>query len=540
MDLEPQQLSVWIKYAVIAVLLVIIGLIIWLWITLFPLMTAPQASPTPETSMATETPAIPPQATPEPEPEKTAIPSPTRIPASTELNTVYPEEAIGYLNNPGIGWQHDTGDPGSSRYLPESVAYYRSEFSWKLLNPGEGRFDWPILDQYISRAKSEGKDASFRVVTMLGEEYGGQVMPDWVLQKGAVLLPTGAPDYSNCVYQEEWSKFVQAMIAQYDGHPDVAFIDISGYGNFNEWSWDDNQTEWDDDWAANYEAGITDPAGLSTLDGQARRRLADMFIGGSNPSHQCRGADGATHTVSYNYTGFQKTQLIMPFAGITSATQYVYSRRKDVGFRYDCLGRDATLEGLDNELPNIWRSAPVAFEFCGWKPLVLPSAKQLLDTAHGSLVHNNESPFVKEELIDMLGKAGYRFVLTSASTVKEALSGSSLRLEMVWQNKGNAPYYPKMGHTFELRVTLTDPAGTNMLDAAIPADLADWMPADIAGGSAPEYRVTYALPLPQNLPPGEYTPRVYIQDLKTGMPLYPAMKGTDDQNRFLLPVVTIR
>jgi hypothetical protein len=36
MNLEPHQLSVWIKFAVIAVLLVIIGVIIWLWITLFP------------------------------------------------------------------------------------------------------------------------------------------------------------------------------------------------------------------------------------------------------------------------------------------------------------------------------------------------------------------------------------------------------------------------------------------------------------------------------------------------------------------------
>ena len=540
MKYEPHQLSVWIKFAVIALLLVIIGLIIWVWIILFPRMTAVEASPTPETTLEVETPTTQPAETTVPEPTLTVIPSPTRIPVSPEMNSIYPEEAEGYLNNPGIGWQHDTGDPGSSRYLPESVAYYRSEISWKLLNPGDGRFDWPILDQYISLARSEGKDTSFRVVTMLGEEYGGQVVPDWVLKKGAALMPTGAPDYSNCVYQEEWSKFVQALIAQYDGNPDIAFIDISGYGNFNEWGWDDSQTEWDEDWANNYEAGITDPAGLSTLDGQARRRLADMFISGSNTSHQCRGADGATYTVSYKYAGFQKTQLIMPFAGIPSTSQYVHTRRKDVGFRYDCLGRDAALDGLDNELPNFWRSAPVAFEFCGWKPLVLPTAKQLLDTAHGSLVHNNESPFVKEELVSLLERAGYRFVLTAASVGKEALPGSSLPLEMVWQNKGNAPYYPKMGHSFELHVTLTDASGADVLDAAIPADISGWMPADDAGGDSPENRISFQLPLPQNLAAGEYTPRVFIRDLKTGMPLYPAVTGADELNRIPLPAVKIR
>ncbi len=540
MNLEPHQLSVWIKFAVIAVLLVIIGVIIWLWITLFPRLTFPQATPTPENTWPIETPTITPSETAIPEVTPTALPSPTRIPVSSELNTIFPEEAAGYLNNPGIGWQHDNGDPESSRYLPESVAYYRSEFSWKLLNPGEGRFDWPILDQYINRAKSEGKDASFRVVTMLGEDYGGQVLPDWVLEKGAVLMPTGAPDYANCVYQEEWAKFVQALIARYDGNPDIAFIDISGYGNFNEWSWDDSQTEWDEDWAENYKAGIIDPAGLSTLDGQARRRLADMFIGGNNPSHHCRGTNGGISTVSYNYRGFQKTQLIMPFAGIPSTTQYVYARRKDVGFRYDCLGRDATLDGLDNELPNIWHTAPVVFEFCGWKPLVMPAAKQLLDTAHGCLVHNNESPFVKEELVSLLEKAGYRFALIFASTAKEALPGSSLPIEMIWENKGNAPYYPRMGHTFELRVTLTDSNGEAVLDSGIPVNISEWMPAESVGGDAPEYRIAYELPLPPNLPSGEYTPRVYIRDLKTGMSLYLAVTGADEQNRIALQAVNIR
>ena len=65
-------------------------------------------------------------------------------------------------------------------------------------------------------------------------------MPEWVLQKGAKILNSGEPDYSNCRYQEEWGKFVAELIARYDGNPDIAFIDISGYGNFSEWSWRDD------------------------------------------------------------------------------------------------------------------------------------------------------------------------------------------------------------------------------------------------------------------------------------------------------------
>jgi hypothetical protein len=536
MNLDPEILSKYYRYAIIGVLLLLLTGIIVTWVLLIP----QAARPTPEaaTISPTTVATLPPTSTP----ALTATPTPTAMltPVSSEKNSVQPEESADYLSNPGIGWQFDNGDLESSRYLPETVAYYRQEFSWKDLNPADGLFNWGILDQYINKARSEGKDASFRVITMLGESYGGQEVPDWVLKKGAVILESGVPDYSNCVYQEEWSNFVQALAARYDGNPDIAFIDISGYGNFNEWSWDDSQTEWDEVWQDNYAAGNTDPAGLSTIDGQARRRLADIFIGGSNPAHQCRVSGSSTHTVSYAYTGFTKTQLIMPFAGIPDTTQYIYSRRKDVGFRYDCLGRDAALDGLDNELPNIWRQAPAAFEFCGWKPLVLSAAKQLLNTAHGSLLHNNESPFVKEELVDLLGHAGYRYFLQSAVLNKEVRAGTSLTVDMTWKNTGNAPYYPKMGHSFELHLALTNAAGDSAADSAVSADISQWMPADGAAGNAPDNPVSFDLAIPSNLAAGEYTPRVYIKDLKTGQAINLAMTGMDDQNRFPLSNVTIR
>jgi hypothetical protein len=542
-DMKPdyQQLSTWIKYGLIAVLFLCIGVIVFLWMTLLPRMISEQTTPTPGDEptivepLSTPIPASTPAST-----ESPAGPTQSSTLTSFDVNTIHPQEDGAFISNPGIGWQYDTGDYESSKVLPETVAYYRHEFNWKGLNPSDGVFNWDILDQYINLARSEGKDVSFRVSTMLGESYGIQQVPDWVIKKGAKILDYGAPDYSNCVYQEEWSRFVQALIQKYDGNPDIAFIDISGYGNFNEWSWDDNQTEWDEDWVTNYKNGITDPAGLSTIDGQARRRLADMFIGGSNGSHQCRGSGSSTRTVSYTYTGFTKTQLIMPYAGIPDITQYVYSRRKDVGFRYDCLGRDATLDGLDNVLPNIWRQAPAAFEFCGWKPLVFSASKELLATAHGSLLHNNESPFAREELVDLLGRAGYRYFLQSAALNRKVRAGTSMTIDMTWKNTGNAPYYPKMGHSFELHLALTNPAGDSVTDAAVAADISQWMPAESAGGVAPDNVVNFELTIPSNVTPGEYTPRVYIKDLKTGQPIHLAMTGMDDQNRYPLPNVTIR
>jgi hypothetical protein len=66
------------------------------------------------------------------------------------------------------------------------------------------------------------------------------------------------------------------------------------------------------------------------------------------------------------------------------------------------------------------------------------------------------------------------------------------------------------------------------------------MPADGAAGNAPDNPVSFDLAIPSNLAAGEYTPRVYIKDLKTGQAINLAMTGMDDQNRFPLSNVTIR
>ncbi|MCK6630571.1 MAG: beta-galactosidase [Anaerolineae bacterium] len=249
--------------------------------------------------------------TPEPAPETaTPLPSPPAA-VETALDTMATFVPLDdYLANPGMGWQETQTLDNPS--LPETTAYRRSQYSWQDQNPAENSFNWSAVDADIQKMASQGKQLSFRIYTMRGEQWGGHQTPQWVLSKGAVILPSGEPDYSNCVYQAQWAKFVEAMRKKYDGNPTLAFIDISGYGNFNEWSWQEQ---------TNVEEG--------SLDSQARRRLADMFIGGSG-SVQCRNASSQTQSVSYNYPGFQKTQLLMPYAGIQQSLRYVAGRRADV------------------------------------------------------------------------------------------------------------------------------------------------------------------------------------------------------------------
>ncbi len=125
--------------------------------------------------------------------------------------------------------------------------------------------------------------------------------------------------------------FVNALVERYDGNPNIAFIDISGYGDFNEWSWVD-QTEWDFSWEEHYNQGTASKYTFNTIDGQARRRLADMFIGGEFTDTFAERISNKPRYVNYKYAGFQKSQLVLPYAGMIQATQYVFTQRRRYWF----------------------------------------------------------------------------------------------------------------------------------------------------------------------------------------------------------------
>jgi Domain of unknown function (DUF4832) len=447
---------------------------------------------------------------------------------------VNPVRFDGFLLNPGMGWQRDNSS--TSGYFPESVAYAdRQKIPWKILNPAENVYDWSALDFGLTQAVMRGEQFSFRVFTMSGESYGGHEVPDWVLQAGAVILENGEPDYSNCVYQQEWGKFVNALLERYDGNPSIAYIDISGYGNFNEWSWQD-QTEWDTSWDENYQNGTADSKTLETLDGQARRRLVDMFIGGSYSAHRCRLQNGQIQTVSYEYGGARKSQLIMPYAGITQSTQYVLLRRKDVGFRYDCLGRRVD---LPVGVSLLWRTAPVIYEFCSPDEFDVNIAKTTIDASHPVLIHNNDFRQSRNALNELVWPIGYRFFLKEARFESVVRSGDEFILDMTWQNLGTSVPYKKMGQQLSLHSYLVNRA-TNQVAYENRADVDPtlWFPGDSSTVFV-DYHVNVSFVIPASLSAGDYVLDIALIDDRTSLPIRLAMDGQGETGRFSLHTISV-
>lgn len=441
---------------------------------------------------------------------------------ASEMATVTFGQSNAYLANPGIGWQYMNSS--NKTLLPETVAYPdRADVAWNKIQTGENSFNWSVIDNRINQAKSAGKQLSFRVYTIRGEGYGGHQMPQYVLDKGATLL-SGEVDYSNCTYQDEWAKFVEQLRSRYDGNGDIAYIDISGYGNFNEWSWH-SQTQFD-----------SNPLNPTSLDGQARRRLADMFIGGSHSSHTCKNSDGSTRSVSYNYPGFSKTQLIMPHAGVRQSTIYAMSKRSDVGFRHDCLGRQGSAVSdqpadIQEILKNRWKTAPVVYELCAiaWNDAnFIKRAEDLLRFSHGSLVHDNPNGSSQPQQVmeNLMRLVGYRYSLNQARYSQMVGADRSVRLELDFTNVGYAPSYPKMGQDFELRAYLY--RGEEQITFfSLNAVISTWHPAHPYPGTAPINRVVETVTLPGNLSGGEYSWRVAIWDKRTNQAINLANTNTN-------------
>lgn len=426
-----------------------------------------------------------------------------------------------YLVNPGIGWQ-ETKDFAHPK-LPETVSYRRRQYNWALLNPTPGVFDWSPIDKDLQEAVAQGKQFSFRVYSMSGESYGDHQLPQWVVEQGAVILASGEPYYSNCVYQEKWSEFIEQMRQRYDGNPNLAWIDISGYGNFNEWSWHEQTTVVE-----------------NTLDTQARKHLVDIFIGGTG-TIECANSQNITQTLTYTATGFQQTQLVMPYAGIRQSTRYVASRRADIGIRHDCLGSlnhtDDLLLKIGDVIESTWRRAPIIYEFCSNPDLSV--ALPVLKSTHASIVHDNIGDFDTAELRDLLRFVGYRYTLKQATYTPNLAPGSTIELSTQWVNSGYAPAYPRMGEDFELSFLLIDSNNNVAQEWQSSSDLSLWMPAATITGTAPINLIKQSLELDRRLATGTYELKAAVIDRRSNKAIYLANERRDQSGRYLIGTVTV-
>lgn len=88
------------------------------------------------------------------------------------------------LKNPGkglttLGYSADGDDIGYTQAL--SVVYTR--WCWADIEPKDGEYNWPIIDNYIDRAAARGHKAAFGIMSFNSSGYVENATPRWVFDE---------------------------------------------------------------------------------------------------------------------------------------------------------------------------------------------------------------------------------------------------------------------------------------------------------------------------------------------------------------------
>ena len=171
--------------------------------------------------------------------------------------TVYTEQDSSPFVNPDMGWVfYDIAFP-PHQMADESVfeEYYRQlkgkvntvavMSSWGYIETSEGVYDWQYVDRSVSFWQSKGMDVQLRIATdALLYSNVSRGCPDYLFRapynvpfqtKTESGIEVVYPDYSNPVYQEKLTDFLNEMSARYAENPVVKVVDLRGYGLWGEW-----------------------------------------------------------------------------------------------------------------------------------------------------------------------------------------------------------------------------------------------------------------------------------------------------------------
>ena len=449
---------------------------------------------------------------------------------------IKPEETTELLANPGIGWETfgypAKADKNLPAGIPSTILYVR--WGWSTLEPQAGKLNTELLESTLKNARASGQQLALRVKCHNPRKDAAE-HPAWLKDVGGreLLVDYGdgpaeirIPDFDDPVVLERHLDFIKRLGAAYDGHPDIARVEVGSIGWWGEWH-------------------------LSRCKAAKMPSLAHC------------------HKVIDAYlTAFKKTPLLMPNP-VNPCIAYAVSHGS--GWRADSLGdlgsfspkwnhmRDAYPAAIkSNNLQNVWKTAPVSFEAPknisefsekGWP---VRSIFNYALALHGSSFNGKSAPLPEDpkfraELDRFLSRLGYRFVLKKFVHPAQASAGDPLKLSMQWQNVGSAPCYQPYRVAYQL--TGSDGSkriivGTTTVNALMPGsielfttDFPDNVP-DLPPGDT--HAVSASLELPADLSPGDYSLAIGVVGEKNDTPVVQlAIKGRTNDGWYPLGTLKV-
>ena len=400
---------------------------------------------------------------------------------------VLPEDK-GFIQIPGVGWQTffrtASEDPSlNGLRFKSGCAYMR--WTWGDLEPAEGQYAFEMIDDWLNRCRQANQALAFRVMLSWPGHEG--TIPQWLLNKGIKYTYSECPeegahyevDIEEPIVKQYHERLIRALGERYDGHPDLALVDIGSVGLWGEWH--------------NY----CDPA-LMPSDA-ARKAIIDLY-----------------------YEAFPNTPLT---ALVDDRPNVLYANSKGrSAWRGDCWGNgDGPGVGWNhhkdsywpmvNLMPDGWKTGTVALEPCGTFGGYPTSPKVVVDDAiswHATFVQNKSNYIPANwmpEIERLVMKLGFRLVLRNLTFDEVVEAGSEIPISMKWENLGIAPPYRDHRIAFRLR----DEKGENHAVIITEMSIQGWLP----GGKS----ITVNYKLPPDLQDGNY-------DLEMGLVFHSSIEHT--------------
>ncbi len=449
---------------------------------------------------------------------------------------IKPEETTELLANPGIGWETfgypATKDKNLPAGIPSTILYVR--WGWSTLEPEAGKLNTDLLESTLKNARQSGQQLALRVKCHNPRKDAAE-HPAWLKDVGGreLLVDYGdgpaeirIPDFDDPIVLERHLDFIKRLGAAYDGHPDIARVEVGSIGWWGEWH-------------------------LSRCKAATMPSLANC------------------HKVIDAYrAAFRKTPLLMPNPA-NACIAYAVSH--GVGWRADSLGdlgsfspkwnhmRDAYPAAIkNNNLQDVWKTAPVSFEAPrnvsefverGWP---VRSIFNYALALHGSSFNGKSATLptdgtFRAELDRFLRRLGYRFVLKEVAHPPQASAGGPLDVSLQWHNVGSAPCY----QPYRVAYRLTGPDGSQHVVVG-PTTVRSWLPGSIELFTAdfPEnvpdlppgetHEVHDSITLPADLAPGDYTLAIGIVGVKSETPVVRlAIAGRDQDGWYPLSTLKV-
>ncbi len=492
-----------------------------------------------------------------------------------EAGYYYPVEDFASFTNPYKGWVAWAGDY-SSKTSPTYAEFSKGNFyfdfntvylgvRWSELQPNSDQ-DWEldaILDKYnVSEWLASGKRINFRFLMDNPEELGSGKLedrmdiPKWLyeelvqagLDKGLTeeeakkeagtfyhdadgSMGLGydvagfSPNYYNEKLIERHDEIIRKLAEYFDNNQVTAFVQVGSIGHWGEFhTWPDGTGEW------------PNPSTCAKYMEPYTKYFHNVKLGVRKPY---------PYAAENNYGLFNDIFGVTQYAGTPAFYGYIMNGDTD-------MNGGATGEEVEaSKMPDFWKTNYSGGEFAEGQVRahvtnetkkdgtagIIGCMDQVRYTHVSWLGPCSAADFKVDEIGSYVYEAnvlalqklmGYNFALEKITKLDTVAAGSSVAIDMIWNNQGVAPFY----YEWPIEFSLINADGKVVATQLVDGGITNWLP----GRTSVEANLT----IPANVAAGTYTLAVAIADKDT---LEPAMKlaiaGRRDDLRHPLYSVTV-